>query len=248
MWQHCGVHVYIIERDVYARQAIASYFSWDRRTHMVGMGASFSDMLEALEDETESLHIDVVTLNTDAAATPQALVTMIKQIQDTISNVHVVCLSTHSDLAWMHAARDAGACAYISRDVVDLGVASAVWYAISHAFTVTDDIAHLIEACHTADGCGVCVLPNRRHYERLTPRIEQALWLCVVEGLPAELAAEEMGVSVSTVRSYIKEGYRILESEDDTAYPISVSPAERAFLRFTALEDEEEVMMWRPAA
>jgi DNA-binding NarL/FixJ family response regulator len=111
---------------------------------------------------------------------------------------------------------------------------------------VTEDIAHQIEVQAFADACGISTLPGRRHYERLTPRIEQALWLCVVEGLPAELAAEEMGVSVSTVRSYIKEGYRILESEDDTPFPISVSPAERAFLRFTALEEPE--VPWRPAA
>ncbi|HPV07342.1 MAG TPA: hypothetical protein PLD57_09725, partial [Aggregatilineales bacterium] len=45
-----------------------------------------------------------------------------------------------------------------------------------------------------------------------------------------------MGVSVSTVRSYIKEGYRILEAEDDTIYPMDASPAERAFLRYTMLD------------
>jgi hypothetical protein len=38
------------------------------------------------------------------------------------------------------------------------------------------------------------------------------------------------------VRSYIKEGYRILEAEDDTVYPPEVSPAERAFLRYSALD------------
>lgn len=248
MWQHCGVHIYILERDIYARQAIASYFSWDRRTHVIGMGSSLSELIHAINDELESLRIDVISLNTDAATTPGELVILIKQIQQEIEGVRVICLSTQKSIEWMRAARQAGACAYMTRDIVDLGVASAVWYAINHEFTVTEDIAQLIETCHTAEGCGVKVLPSRRQYERLTPRIEQALWLCVVEGLPAELAAEEMGVSVSTVRSYIKEGYRILESEDDTAYPITVSPAERAFLRFTALEDEADIVTWRPAA
>jgi DNA-directed RNA polymerase specialized sigma24 family protein len=147
------------------------------------------------------------------------------------------------------AARQAGAAAFLSRETVGFGVAGAVEFVLTHDFTVTEDIAHALENHLTGD---LSVLPGRRQYNRLTPRIEQALWLCVIEGLPAELAAEEMGVSISTVRSYIKEGYRILESEDDTAYPISASPAERAFRRFTALEEDEMIlqthMPWQPAA
>jgi DNA-binding transcriptional MerR regulator len=57
--------------------------------------------------------------------------------------------------------------------------------------------------------------------------------------MPAEIAADEMGVSTSTIRSYIKEGYRILEAEGDEGYPIYMSPAERAFLRLSALDDND---------
>ena len=53
-----------------------------------------------------------------------------------------------------------------------------------------------------------------------------------------------MGVSTSTVRSYIKEGYRIMEAHDDTKYPDTMSPAERAFLRYTALENPVEAVYW----
>lgn len=55
--------------------------------------------------------------------------------------------------------------------------------------------------------------------------------------MPAQLAADEMGISLNTVRSYIKEGYRILEAYDDTTYPDEMSPAERAFMRLTSLDD-----------
>jgi hypothetical protein len=58
--------------------------------------------------------------------------------------------------------------------------------------------------------------------------------------MSAELAADEMGISPHTVRSYIKEGYRILEAYDDTIYPPDMSPQERAFMRFTALVKEIE--------
>ena len=49
-----------------------------------------------------------------------------------------------------------------------------------------------------------------------------------------------MGISLHTIRGYIKEGYRILESYDDTDYPVDMTPQERAFMRFTALDLESE--------
>jgi hypothetical protein len=85
------------------------------------------------------------------------------------------------------------------------------------------------------------VLPPQRHYPEMTDRIRQAIQLCVIEGMPAHLAADEMGISLHTIRGYIKEGYRILESYDQADYPVDMTPQERAFMRFTALEDDEAV-------
>ena len=75
-------------------------------------------------------------------------------------------------------------------------------------------------------------------YPEMTDRIRQAIRLCVIEGMPAHLAADEMGISLHTIRGYIKEGYRILEANDHYEYPTDMTPQERAFMRFTALADE----------
>jgi hypothetical protein len=45
--------------------------------------------------------------------------------------------------------------------------------------------------------------------------------------------ADEMSISLHTIRGYIKEGYRILESADAGEYPVDMSPQERAFVRLT---------------
>lgn len=82
------------------------------------------------------------------------------------------------------------------------------------------------------------ILPQRREYRELTERIRQAIELCVVKGMPAQLAADEMGISLHTIRSYIKEGYRILEFAYETIYPVEMSPQEKAFMRITRIEDE----------
>jgi DNA-binding NarL/FixJ family response regulator len=248
MWQQGSIRIYVVESDIYARQSIASYLSWDRRTRVVGVAATPHEMLADLTASAGDRFLDALTLNADAAPDAAGLVALIRALRHRLPDANIICLSTHPDPELAVAARQAGARAFLSREAVGLGIAGAVCFALEHRFVVTEDIAARLDA-HQAWEVDATPLPCRRHYERLTPRIEQALWLCVVEGLPAELAAEEMGVSTSTVRSYIKEGYRILEEEDDTRYPAAISPAERAFLRFTALAAPLELpRQWRPAA
>ncbi len=84
------------------------------------------------------------------------------------------------------------------------------------------------------------MLPPQRQYPELTDRIRQAITLTVVEGMPAHLAAHEMGISLHTVRGYVKEGYRIMESHDPVNYPMDMTPQERAFMRFTAFETDDD--------
>jgi DNA-binding NarL/FixJ family response regulator len=247
MWQQVGIRVYVVERDIYARQAIASYLSWDRRTKVIGTAGSVHEMITTLAAEPEDQRLNTVILDAGLATSPADLGGLIRTIRHHIEAATVVCLASKPDAVLALTAWQAGARCFLTRDQVGPGIAGAVRFALLRPFVATEDVANLlVDRDH---GKGVTILPSRRHYPRLTPRVEQALWLCVLEGLPAELAAEEMGVSTSTVRSYIKEGYRILEADDETSYPSIVSPAERAFLRFTALNETDEVPTpWRPAA
>ncbi|MGF1507728.1 MAG: hypothetical protein ACFB51_21770 [Anaerolineae bacterium] len=224
-----GYLIYLIERDVYARQALIGFLSWDRRTRVTGTARSVLEMITNLTGDLAHQRLDVVMLDTSLASSEADLIAQIEDVQAMLPQVDVICLGHDpvQEASWITAARDAGARAYLIRERVGAGIANAVRYALECDFVVTNDLGDL-EA--------VDVLPGRRRYPRLTRRIEQALQLCVVEGLPAELAAEEMGVSTSTVRSYVKEGYRILEAHDDTIYPDNMSPVERAFLRYTALD------------
>jgi hypothetical protein len=41
------------------------------------------------------------------------------------------------------------------------------------------------------------------------------------------------------VRGYIKKAYRILESSVDLEFPDEITQQERAFLRYTALDERE---------
>lgn len=247
-----AIRVYIIERDIYARQAIASYLSWDRRTRVVGRASSPHGLLAALHDDPSLARLDAIVLDASIAATAPQLAALVKQLLHHVPSAALVCLTHTPNAARALSAQRAGARAFYAREQVGIGLASGIRFALAHRFSVTENVFDAL-ADGEHDLSHVDVLPERRSYPRLTQRIEEALWLCVVEGLPAERAAEEMGVSTSTVRSYIKEGYRILEAADDTIYPATMSPAERAFLRYSAIELPEHLALdtrlpWRPAA
>lgn len=227
------VRLYVLETDIYARQAIVSYLSWDRRTRVIGHASTVQEMRDDLE-QVPNIRLSAIILDEQLAPEATDLQRMIRALLQLQPGLQVICMAHRLNYEQAMSARNAGASAYLVRESVGIGIASAVAYALQHDFVVTPGVGSVLAEIVDDE---IAVLPGRRQYPRLTQRIEQALWLCVVEGLPAELAAMEMGVSTSTVRSYIKEAYRILESSDATSYPLDISPVERAFLRYSALED-----------
>lgn len=230
-----GTHLYVLEHDIYARQAIVSYLSWDRRTRVVGHSASIEELAADLE-ELSVMRLDALLLDESLGEQPDSMLPCLAALRELLPETRVIVLAQRSDASRALLAKQAGAAAYLWREEVGMSIASAVAAAMHVDFLVTPAIQAALRDMGCLDSSGQACLPAPRSFPRLTQRIQQALWLCVIEGLPADLAAEEMGVSTSTVRSYIKEGYRILEASDATPLPLELSPAERAFLRLTALE------------
>jgi DNA-binding NarL/FixJ family response regulator len=231
--------VLILDTDYYARQALNSYLAWDRRTRVVHLADTMESVIDYVERMPQIEWPDVVLLDADAARSPDELAQLIKRLEDTIPNVMTLVLARELDLDTVRAVAQVNADGYLLRDEVRIHIAWAIVWAQDHDFVVTASVKEALQDEFESRLFRSATVPERRQYPELTQRIRQALQLCVVEGMSAELAADEMGLSPHTVRSYIKEGYRILETYDDTVYPPDMSPQERAFMRFTALEDRE---------
>ncbi len=234
-----GVHnikVALMDSDFYALQAIYSYLAWDRRTRVVGMADNPQGLDTWLREAAPAEHPDVTLFEVDWAPNRSALYAALENLTETAGTV--LCLSSHVDMEQLQAAHQAGTGGYLVKGDVRLGIAGAVVYSIYQDFVVSPSVIQ--QMSHQAQNIlmHAAALPDRRRYPELTDRVEQALRLCVIEGMSADLAADEMGVSPHTIRSYVKEGYRILESHDDTDYPIDMSPQEKAFVRYTALRQE----------
>ncbi|MBN2305047.1 MAG: response regulator transcription factor [Anaerolineae bacterium] len=236
-----NLKVLVLETDFYARQAINSYLAWDRRTRVVHLAETLESVREYMAKSPRTEWPDVVLLDALAADSPEELAKLVRLLEDTIPNVMTLVLDRRLNLDTVRAVEQARANGYLLRDEMRIRIAWAICWAVEHDFVVTKSVKDALEGEFEGRLFRADVIPPRRVFPELTDRVRQALHLCVVEGMSADLAADEMGISAHTVRSYVKEGYRILEAYDDTVFPPDYSPQERAFMRLTMLvRDEEE--------
>lgn len=235
-----NLKVLLLDTDFYALQAVNGYLAWDRRTRVIFMAESPEMMWKHLESLPAAEYPDVLVMDADHSGGPQGLTAMLNRLNKKIPNLFVVCLAQFVDVDLIQAAIEAGVRGYYLKQEARLQIAWAIVFSLDYPLVVTRSVA---KQCHTwldRNKPGYEILPDRREYPELTDRIRQAIKLCVIEGMPAHLAADEMGISLHTIRGYIKEGYRILESYDENEYPVDMTPQERAFMRFTALDIDSE--------
>lgn len=231
MLNRINLKVMILDTDFYALRALNSYLAWDRRTRVIALPESEAQALEFIRSVSLAEQPDVLLLEPDSYPNAVALGQAITRFRALVEDLIVLCLPHRAAPDYVEAAQRAGARGYLLRNEVRLRLVGAILHAQEHPFVITEGVPTVPRAE---------LLPPQREYPEMTERIRQALWLCVIEGMPAQLAADEMGISPHTIRSYIKEGYRILEAYDDADYPDDMGPLERAFVRFTALEKPDQ--------
>ncbi len=235
-----NLKVLVMDIDYYALQAINSYLAWDRRTRVTCMAESIDEMWNYINRTPLAELPDVVILDAEQIGGADGVRYHVERLRQKVKGVMVICLAKEPDMAMVEAAADAGARGFLLKGEVRLQIAWAIVFALDHDFIISPSIERAGAQVFNSRLNHAATVPKRREYPELTERIRQAIELCVVKGMPAHLAADEMGISLHTIRSYIKEGYRILEAYDETEYPVDMSPQERAFMRLTRFKDEEE--------
>jgi DNA-binding NarL/FixJ family response regulator len=207
---------------------------------------SIESVREYVQVVDQSEWPNVVLLDTQAADSTEALAELVLMIEDTVPRVMTLILARSVDLDVIQAVEPSRVNGYLLRNEVGIRIASVICWAYKHDFVVTRSVKQALTDVFEGRLFRAVVIPEMREYPALTKRVREALHLCVVEGMSAELTADEMGISVHTTRDYVKKGYRLLEMYDDTQYPLDLSPQEIAFMRITALE-EDTVRREKPA-
>lgn len=243
-----NLKVLIMDTDFYALHALNGFLAWDRRTRVTQLVESVPAMWDYIGHTPLAEQPNVILLEADNTGGPALLGATITTLRQRIKNVRVICLGQRPLPDLVEAAAEAGAAGYLLKQDVRLQIAWAIVYSLTHDFVITTSIAHACADRFHHRIFHASVLPGMRTFAELTGRIAQALKLCVLDGLPAHLAADEMGISLHTIRGYVKEGYRILEAHDDVEYPVDMTPQERAFMRLTAFDEDDDLKEAKDAA
>ncbi len=237
--QEINLKVVILDTDFYASHAINSFLAWDRRTRVTHLADSVKDMWTHLNNTPLAELPNIVLLEADHIGGTEILTKTIHELQKRVAQVRIICMGQDVTVNLVEAAADANAAGYFLKQDVGMQIAWGIVYSLNHEFTITSTISHACSDRFNHRIFKAAVLPGMRKFPELTGRIGQALKLCVLDGLPAHLAADEMGISLHTIRGYIKEGYRILEAHDDLEYATDMTPQERAFMRLTAFDEDD---------
>jgi DNA-binding NarL/FixJ family response regulator len=235
-----NLKVLIFDTDFYTLNGINGFLAWDRRTRVTHLSESLQDMWDYLARTSLAELPNIILLEADHFHSAEELHDTISGLRQQVNGVRVICLAKEIKPDLVEAAAEAGAFGYLLKNEVRLQITWAIVFSLSHDFVVTTSIAHATHDRFHHRLFHATVLPEVRKFPELTERIRQALKLCVLDGMPAHLAADEMGISLHTIRGYIKEGYRILEAYDDTEYPVDMTPQERAFMRITAFANRQD--------
>lgn len=238
MSSRINLKVLVLDTDFYARRALTSYLGWDRRTRVVAIAQDVDGALEHLNSAPPE-QPDVLIMEAEVCPKPADLRDTIRRFRAAVPDLVVVCLVRMPDAKVAEAIFQAGGKACMVRNEIRLALVGAIVRALDHRFLVTPNVHDAARDGMYSWMSSAEVIELEREVPEMTERIRQALWLCVIEGMPAQLAADEMGISPHTIRSYIKEGYRILEAHDNSEYPEDMGPIERAFMRFTAVNNPD---------
>jgi len=234
-----NLKVLIIDPDFYAQRALNGYVGWDRRTRVTEMLETWEAARDYLREVPDIEHPGVILFTAEAASSADELIVACRALTHLAPEAVFIILAHTVKPDYLVAAAKANAVGCFLRNEVGEHIVSAILFARQHPMAISRGFAAAAASSNEPRLQTAKQLPKDREFPEMTERIRQALWLCVIEGMSAQLAADEMGVSPHTIRSYIKEGYRILKTNDDTQFPEDMSPEEQAFMRFTSLEPED---------
>src|SRR5439155_21914992 len=87
-----NLKVLVLDSDFYALESLNSYLAWDRRTRVVALTTSMEEAVSKLQNLTEAELPNVILLEAEAFATPEALRAAIQQFCRLVPDVMIFCL------------------------------------------------------------------------------------------------------------------------------------------------------------
>lgn len=164
---------------------------------VVHTGYSIEDFLHTALDKKVEPHIILLDINLPGMSGIDG----IAFLKEKYPQVDIVILTTFEDNDHIFSALKAGACSYLTKQTPLTEIAGAVKVVDKGGAYMSPAIARKITD-HFA--------PKQKKRTRLTPRQKEIVHL-IVQGKSYKMVADSLFVSIDTVRSHIKNIYRLLE-------------------------------------
>jgi len=189
----------IVEDDPIIRESLRTFLGGDHQFELVYIVVSIEDFLEALEKDPR-LQPSVILL--DIQLPGQSGIEGIPSIKKLRPGVDIIMLTTFEESDKIFAALCAGACSYLSKRVSLVTIRDAVLTVHRGGSYMSPSIARKVVE-HFAP------IPKKEDGP-LTAR-QQEIVDCIVNGLSYKMTADQLGISLDTVRTHIKHIYQVLE-------------------------------------
>src|SRR5258708_21940215 len=157
-----NLKVLVLDSDFYALESLNSYLAWDRRTRVVALTTSMAEAISKLQNLAEAELPNVILLEAEAFATPEALRAAIQQFCRLVPDVMIFCLGHKPDGQRASAAAAGGARGYLLRNDVKAQIVGAICYALDYPFIVTHSIRDASSTAFDARVFRASVLPSER--------------------------------------------------------------------------------------
>lgn len=186
---------------------------------------------------------DLILLDPEYRA-PIPLRELIVRLTAIAPRAPIVCLSQYGDEETVSQAVQSGVRGFLLKDEVQLALAHVILRSLEYDFIYSSGVERYLFLQRLA-------LPARRRTFRpwrpnphLSERHLKAIWLTVIYGMSARMAAYEAGLSENTIHTYIRDTRSILitelvEAESELMLGDKRIPSDdQTYLLFTRVEEE----------
>lgn len=187
----------IIEDDTLVQESLIAFFESQEHVDCLLLSSSVEDFLKTIK--RTDYHLDILLLDINLLG--MSGIEGIPLILDELPKTDIIMLTTFEDNDSIYKALCAGACSYLSKKTPLKKILEAVEVVYDGGSYMSPSIARKIVNSYA---------PKRSQSALLTPR-QKEIVAGIVDGKSYKMIAEDLFVSLDTVRSHIKNIYKALE-------------------------------------
>jgi DNA-binding NarL/FixJ family response regulator len=188
------IRLLLIEDDLYIQQALQQYMDYQSEFKLVGVFSS----AEEFEQKPPQMVPDVVILDINLPG--RSGIDMIPVVKAHYREASILMLSVNNDNESVFRSLQAGADGYLGKETPLEKIKDAIIDLHNGGSPITPAIARKV----------FNFFNTRNHVIETLNEREQQVVQGIVNGLSYKLVAAELGISIDTVRKYIKSVYRKL--------------------------------------